>query len=484
MPGIKCEHDKRKDRCKNCKINNSIINSKSEDYDKMRYEDLLFLCRERKIKRYSEKKKENLIELLKENVSRKTLFDYISEENPTLFTKFVGNQNDLKTIPYGTNKKFTWKCDNIECSNTYEQSPYGIYRKDSPRKYCNNCSQENRYINKHIAIITRSGSILDKFPLIKDVWSNKNIKTPNDFSPGSNEEVKLKCPNNSAKHPDYKIVIGKIQEHNCFRCPKCITKSSNAEMRIYSELKYSFNNIKWQQKIEGREADVTIEDLKLVIEIDGFPWHKDKSEKDLEKNIIFENNGYSVLRIRDPRLDCIVSDTIVCNLTDLSLIDYNKIIEWINIKFKCNIVNYDEWKNTEFYKEIQSTIMYVKYEESIESLFPESKKLWDYEKNYPFLPSHFSKGSHVEMWLKCSKNHSWKRHISHLFRTIKNKNHIMKCPECHLPKSNKTNIEFNGKLYKSISECCRELNIDRNILYKMKGNNISEKIKEILTKTI
>ena len=57
MSGTKCEHNKRKDRCKICKINNSIINSKSEDYDKMIYEDLLFLCRERKIKRYSEKKK-------------------------------------------------------------------------------------------------------------------------------------------------------------------------------------------------------------------------------------------------------------------------------------------------------------------------------------------------------------------------------------------------------------------------------------------
>jgi hypothetical protein len=254
-------------------------------------------------------------------------------------------------------------------------------------------------------------------------------------------------------------------------------------MRIYSELKYSFNDVKWQQKIESREADITIEDLKLVIEIDGFPWHKDKTEKDLAKNIIFKKNGYSVLRIRDQRLDNILCDTIVCNLTDLSLVDYNKIVEWINMNFKSNKVIYDQWKNIEFYKEIQSSKMYVKYEESIEYLFPESKKIWDYEKNHPFLPSQFSKGSHVEMWLKCIKNHSWKRHISHLFRTIKKKNHIMKCPECDEPKSNTINIELNGKSYKSISECCRELNIDRNILYKIKGNDIS-KIKEILNNQI
>lgn len=202
--------------------------------------------------------------------------------------------------------------------------------------------------------------------------------TPNDYSYGSNEKVKLKCPNKSAKHPEYEIHVCKIQEHNKFRCPKCVTKSSNAEMRIYSELKYYFKDVKWQQKIEGREADITIEDIKLVIEVDGFPWHKDKSEKDLEKNKIFIKNGYSVLRIRDSRLEDIIGDKIICNLIDVSLNDFNKIVEWVNVKFKCNINNHDEWKNTDYYKEIQSSKMSINYEESIEYLFPDSKKLWDY----------------------------------------------------------------------------------------------------------
>jgi hypothetical protein len=148
-------------------------------------------------------------------------------------------------------------------------------------------------------------------------------------------------------------------------------------------------------------------------------------------------------------------------------------VEWINTRFKCNTVNYNEWKSTEYYKEIQVSKMSVKYEESIEYLFPESKKLWDYEKNYPFIPSHLSYGSHMEIWLKCSNGHSWKRNLSHLFRTIKGKKHIMKCPECTKPKSNKRILQINGKTYKSILEWCRQEIIDRNILYKkLKQNNI------------
>ena len=459
------------------------------EYDKLLYDELIYLCKERKIIGYAAMDssgknvitKAKMIKLLTENNFRKSLFQYLTDNNPSILSKFVGNQDILKTSSFDTGNYYTWKCHNLECSKTFEALARNVYNTESPRKYCDMCSHTNKKINNQITILKRSGSIEDKYPLIKDIWSIENKKKPNEFSPGSNELVKLKCPNKSTKHPVYEIVVCKIQEHTCFRCPKCVTKSSNAEMRIYSELKYSFKDVKWQQKIEGWEADVTIEDLKLIVEIDGYPWHKDKSEKDLAKNIIFENNGYSVLRIRDPRLAGIVCDTIVCNLRDLSLVDFGIIVEWINKKFKCNIVIYDEWKNTEYYKQIQISKMYVKYEESIEYLFPESKKIWDYEKNYPFVPSHISYGSHMELWLKCSTGHSWKRNLSHLFRTIKGKKHYMKCPECHTPKSNKRIIQINGKTYKSISECCRDLGIDRNILYKTKGvKDIQTIIEEIL----
>jgi very-short-patch-repair endonuclease len=463
----------------------------TEGYDGMKYEELLALCRERNLKGLFNKdptktvklNKEIMIKLLKDNKVKINLFDYLTNNNPTIITKFVGTVEDLKKILPGTNKYHKWKCDTTECSNIFEAIPKNVYKTDIARKYCDTCTHQYRQVNTQITILKRSGSIISKFPFIKNIWSNNNIKTPNDFSPSSNEKVILTCPNESKKHSDYEIAVYHIQEHNQFRCPKCITKSSNAEMRIYSELKYTFKDVKWQQKIEGREADITIEDLKLVIEVDGYPWHKDKSEKDLVKNTIFEKNGYKVLRIRDLRLSEIVCDTIVSNLTDLSLVEFNKIVDWINIKFNCNTSKYDEWKNIEYYKELQSSITYINYEESVEYIFPESKELWDYEKNHPFIPSQLSRGSHMKIWIKCSNGHSWKRNLSHLFRTIKDKKHIMKCPECHIPKSNKTIIQIKGKNYKSISECCRDLQIDRNVIYK-KSNTSNTCIQTIIEEII
>jgi very-short-patch-repair endonuclease len=470
------------------------------DYHKMSYDELLAVCRKRKIKNYFGRSstgkvvatKEMMIKALQENIIRKSLFDYLTEHNPSIITKFVGNKDDLKLIQHGTNVKYIWKCGNLECSNTFEAIPGQVYKNNLPRIYCDTCTNNNKVDITRINALKKSGSICAKFLFINNVWSDENKKRPNEFSPGSNEKVKLKCPNKSTKHPDYEIAVCKIQEHNSFKCPKCITKTSNAEMRIYSELKYSFKDVKWQQKIEGREADVIIEDFKLVIEIDGYPWHKDKSEKDLKKNIIFENNGYTVLRIRDTRLDEILCNNIICDIASFSLNDYNKIIGWINTKFKYNIIIYDEWKNSDYYKELQVSKISIKYEESIEYLFPESKELWDYEKNYPFVPSQFTKGAHMEVWAKCNSGHSWKRRLHHLFRTIKNKNHIMNCPECHKPQSNKRMIKINNISYSSITDCCRKLNIERKnvygILRKRKLDNtiienIQKCIEEILHKT-
>jgi very-short-patch-repair endonuclease len=446
--------------------------SKTIQYDKMKYHDLLALCRERKL-RGIKTRKEDMIKLLNENNVKDNLYVYLKKNNANILTKIVENEEVLKTLLPGTNKYCTFRCDTIGCLHTFDAIPRNVYKNELPRKYCDSCTHKNRKVNNQNTILKCSGTLQDKFPFITDIWSNENKKGFSKFSPGSNEKVKLKCPNLSAKHPEYTITVHHIQEHSQYRCPKCITKTSNAEMRIYSELKYTFKDVRWQQKIEGREADITIEDLKLVIEVDGFPWHKDKLVKDVEKNIIFEKNGYSVLRIRDKRLEDISCSNIICDIVDLSLSSYNKIIEWIMTTHNCDIKQHYEWKNTSYYKEIQASKMSINYQESIEYLFPESKCLWDYEKNNPFIPSQFSQGSDMEIWLKCSNNHSWKRKLSHLFRTIKGEKHIMKCPECNKPKSNKRILQINGKIYKSILEFCRQHNIDRNVLYKkLKQNKV------------
>jgi hypothetical protein len=381
----------------------------------------------------------------------------------------------------------------------FEARPRDIFRDDERQiKYCSECKKLNRKEQGIIyqkSLLEKNGSIQEKIPDIVNIWSEDNKFKSDELTAHSHEVVRLKCPNKSAKHPTYEIIVYNIKESNCVSCPKCTVKTSKAEIRIYSELKYVFKDVRWQQKIEGREADITIEDIKLVIEVDGFPWHMDKSDKDLVKNSVFERNGYSVLRIRDPKLEEITCDYLICNLSDLSLTDYNKIVEWINTQFKCNMNIFTEWKNIAYYSELQASLLSVPYDESLEYLVPESKDLWDYEKNHPLIPSHFRIGSNMPVWIKCASGHSYERQINHVFRIrndgkYENKKQIMNCPDCPKPKRKSNNpnqriIKVNEKIYNNITECCKELNITRTYLYeKMKAKGIDKNVMDNIQKLI
>jgi hypothetical protein len=473
------------------------------DFDIKTKGELIALCKERGIKGHSQigVTKEKIIQLLKGEIEYKdprtkgnwsefrkhsfetslkkrqlknNMFDYLTKNNPHIITKYAGDQDELKTISYGTMIHYKWRCENSDCSNIFEARPSDVFRNDEKRpqiKYCSTCKEKNRMeqgIKLQKYMLERNGSIQTKMPNIIDVWCEDNKFKPDELTNRSHKQVKLKCPNKSAKHPNYEIRVYNIQESNCFSCPKCSVKTSRAEMRIYSELKYTFKVVRWQHKIEGREADITIEDLKLVIEVDGFPWHMNKTEKDLLKNNLFENNGYSVLRIRDLKLGKISCNYITCDLSDLSLTEYNKIIEWINIKFHCNVQVFTEWKNVEYFREVQASVLSVPYDESLEYLFPESKELWDYEKNYPLVPTNVKPGSNIQVWLKCKNGHSYERGVHSTFRSrIKDKtNLIIQCPQCSTNnRKNKRPITINGIKYKSIMDCCRNLKFNKDKIY-------------------
>lgn len=55
--------------------------------------------------------------------------------------------------------------------------------------------------------------------------------------------------------------------------------------------RFKFNN--------GAEADICIHEIKCVIEYDGLYWHKDRVDKDNNKNVFFNSIGYFVIRVRD-----------------------------------------------------------------------------------------------------------------------------------------------------------------------------------------
>jgi len=430
----------------------------------------------RKKGNWSEKKQKSFDKQVKKRQLKNNLYNYCEKNNKlSILNRFNGDINDTKKISYGTMDKYKFKCINFNlCKNIILIRPHALLRNDkkSSSGLCKDCSLKKRGDTYQKLMLDRNGSLVDRYPDIINTWSDKNKYKPEKLTCQSHKTVCLKCPNK--KHKDYELPCYRISDITFNYCPKCSKKFSKCEVRIMTELIKFGIEVLHLSKIEGREADLLLPELKLVIEIDGYPWHLNKEERDLAKNQLFENLGYTVIRIRDIKLNNIDCNKVICDVSNFQTSDFNKIVDFININFRKEIKTIDDFDQN-LYQKKYTECSNIKYEETLEYLFPESKDIWDYDKNC-MTPIDVLPGSNENVWFKCSNGHSFNRQINHVFR--KDRKRIMNCPECPKPfiVMKKRELTIKGVKYNNITECCRDLSISRSYLYqKMKSQEIDIK---------
>lgn len=190
-------------------------------------------------------------------------------------------------------------------------------------------------------------------------------------------------------------------------CGICMSRVSIPEKMIYYYLSKYFIDIQEQYKpdfLNGKEIDIFIPSLKIGIEYDGYRWHKDV-KKDILKNNICNKYGITMIRVREPQCPiikktpfCIITPNPTTNGTHMTQ-PIKKIIEILNNNFNCNI-NLDidcTRDNADICKKILSTIGF----NSLEYLYPEIAKEWDYKKNYPLTPDKIAAHSGKKAWWIC-----------------------------------------------------------------------------------
>ena len=50
---------------------------------------------------------------------------------------------------------------------------------------------------------------------------------------------------------------------------------------------------------------------KLIVELDGYPWHKNSVTRDIQKNRLLKQSGIKVLRVRDERLPKLNGNVVI-----------------------------------------------------------------------------------------------------------------------------------------------------------------------------
>ena len=329
--------------------------------------------------------------------------------------------------------------------------------------------KEDSLIRKHKKTLSTEKRLLKNSnpELFKCIHPKKNtaINFENIF-PNSKYYIWWICPN--CKEEVYESVANMSKRKVC---KKCVAKNSSfIERKFYyfTEKVFGVENVENTYKFITKdnkkiEIDIFIKSLNLGIEYDGVYFHKDKHEKDFQKNIVLDENKINLIRIREFGLKKIKSYDVV---HDFRQKHFKKTFKLLFLYIKknfnveksyINIFNEIVKEDLEDFSLPKEYLVYPLKKDSLLQKNPNLCKNWDYEKNYPLLPQMFSLNSTTKMWWVCkSCNEAF-------FISAKSLNRRVydclcdKCIKTKIAKENKKSfknsiLDFNPNLKKWVSE--------------------------------
>ncbi|MDC1386348.1 zinc-ribbon domain-containing protein [Candidatus Thioglobus sp.] len=350
---------------------------------------------------------------------------------PNLVKEWHPSKNGELTpndITHGSDKKVWWLCseghsyDAAISKRTRKKRIYDTgtrLKKEGPTG-CPYCTGQK---------VGEDNNLLAVFPEIAKEWhpTKNGDFIPADITYGSTKKVWWLC----SKGHSYDAAINSRTNRKS-GCPKCSNQSSEPEIRILSELKWLFDDVKSRYKLDGIEIDIFLPTINVGIEYDGKYWHKDIEATDLKKNKFLLSNNINLIRVRQHPLKPLTKDDLLVNKilkkTDLDEI-LKKIAPFADSSIKEKIGSYlnkYSFVNEELFKTYRSYFPSPFPENSLLKTHPFPSSEWDYEKNHPLRPENFSFGSDTKAWWLCPKGHSYDAAIKN--RT--NKDNLTGCPYC------------------------------------------------------
>lgn len=191
--------------------------------------------------------------------------------------------NTLPTeVLYGSAKKVWWKCS---LGHEWEAKVHNrIYGHSCP--YCTGRK-----------ILKGFNDLATLFPEIIKEWDyekNNDLK-PNKMPAHSSKKVHWICKEG---HRWIASISSRTKKNGTY-CPYCSRGTSLPEFAIEYYLKQLNRNVIHGYRKLGFELDLFLPDLNIGIEYDGYVWHKNRVQKDLEKNKKCQKLGIKLYRIRE-----------------------------------------------------------------------------------------------------------------------------------------------------------------------------------------
>lgn len=324
---------------------------------------------------------------------------------------------EVAELYVGSNRRLNWLG---KCGHRWKTT---VLRRYQGRK-CPYCINQK---------VDKTNNLAVTFPKIADEWDHKKNGELSPFyvNPGTPRKVHWKC---SRGHTWQAQVNSRTR--NGTGCPTCNPQTSKTEIRVLTELRFLVGSgARWRKKIGGYEADISFDDHKLVVEVDGYPWHDNERalERDIQKTLVFMSEGYTVFRLREQRLRP-VGEGIPVKLDEGLLLESIKNLVKAISRERPTLIPAEKlsaylsastFSNEEGYRDLVDVLPGPEPQDSLKTLFPEIAKEWDFELNSPLTPEKVSRASGFKAYWKCVNGHSWQALVAQ--RTTKKTG----CPYCH-----------------------------------------------------
>jgi len=216
--------------------------------------------------------------------------DKVSEDN-CLSIKFPEEwhptkNGDLKInqVVFGSHKKVWWKC--LRKGHEWT-SP--VFKRTGRGDKCPKC-------------VPIGGSLAETHPLVAKEWDFvKNKLKPDEVYTSSRTVCWWIC---SACNNSWSTPVTQRTKEKGSDCPRCCNGShSKPERYLRFELLTFLDVAPEDSKLEINgntyTPDIILPKIKLIIEYDGWYFHKDQLSLDSEKSKIFINDGWNVIRVRE-----------------------------------------------------------------------------------------------------------------------------------------------------------------------------------------
>lgn len=345
------------------------------------------------------------------------------DEFPILREIFLEKKNKitLDAVRLGTHKSFWFRCN--DCGDERKRCFRNVINtlRKTGKPGCDECYRRlggvSAEMQKRNALqIAEEGSFAECHPQIACEWDfERNKTTPDQFLSRSGVKVHWVC---KAGHKWTARIIERVSGKR--GCRKCGQHISQYEKRVVCELTALGFDAEWNTRLESIECDILLRRNKVVIEVDGYPWHESPIafERERRKERRLGKLGFTVIRWRcsylsrrrarsAPYFHEQDNSQAIKSLFSL-LIMHGTLTKSEKETLRRYCASSSGFiAESEFVEMHQKTATEL-FRRSVAETHPEIVESWS-SRNGDLLPTQVSKGSKRKIWWKCADDptHEW-----------------------------------------------------------------------------